>query len=214
MDKIKIFAHRGCWNQHVAPNSKEAITIALKKGFSIETDIRDYQGGEIGISHDPIYNSSDNLFTLAQYLEDFDSIAHKDAVSALNIKADGLDKSLIKLRNFIDNKKYFFFDGSFPCMKNLKDSNFRCFDRISEFETPSNYTFDGLWIDAFQADWTINDDSSKFQKYSTVVFVSPELHGRPYMNLWIWLKGYARENSQEIGICTDHPFQAREFFND
>jgi len=214
IDKIKIFAHRGCWDQQVEPNSKEAITIALKKGFSVETDIRDYGGGEIGISHEPINNSQDKILSLTEYLEIFNRVAHQEAVSALNIKADGLDNSLIKLRHLLENEKFFFFDGSFPCMKKLIDSNFRCLDRISEFETPSNYLFNGLWVDAFQGDWIINNEPSKFQRYPTVIFVSPELHGRPHMKLWIWLKSYAREQRQEIGICTDMPDQAREFFND
>ena len=55
---VEIIAHRGLWNSKIQQNSKEAIKNAINDGFSIETDIRDYDGAKIGISHDPINSDS------------------------------------------------------------------------------------------------------------------------------------------------------------
>ena len=59
---INIFAHRGLWNDTIEPNSIQAIIGALENDFSIETDIRDFDGTNIGISHDPITINQTNMF--------------------------------------------------------------------------------------------------------------------------------------------------------
>jgi len=213
-DKIKIFAHRGYWDNTIQPNSKEALVRALKEGFSIETDIRDFVGNEIAISHDPITINEKGLLTLNQFLIIFDKYSNKDSSVALNIKADGLEGLLNSFNQLINNDSFFFFDGSFPSMKRLKESDLKCLDRVSEFESPSNYFFDGLWVDAFCKDWIINSDHLLLKKYNNVIFVSPELHNRPHKNLWNWLKEYNNDQNQMIGLCTDFPDKAREYFND
>ena len=209
---INIFAHRGLWNDTIEPNSIQAIIGALENGFSIETDIRDFDGTNIGISHDPITINQTNILNIGDYIKLFDEFAHPTAISALNIKSDGLENLLVEFDELIKNPKFFFFDGSFPTMKKLKEKGFICFDRISEFEEQVNFLFDGLWIDSFQSDWIIDIDKIDFNSNKSIVIVSPELHNRPYMDMWHWIKENISLLPESLGICTDFPLEAKKFF--
>jgi len=213
-DKIKIFAHRGFWDDFVKPNSKDALLKALTEGFSTETDIRDFGGMEIGISHDPICIDHEFILTLDEFLDIFKQYSNNDSLVAFNIKADGLESLLLNFKQLLEDDRFFFFDGSFPSMKRLKESNLKCLDRISEFESPSSYNFDGIWVDAFKEDWVIESDQSILRSYANVIFVSPELHNRPHQTFWRWLKNYNIDNNQIFGICTDYPDKAKVYFND
>ena len=65
MNKARILAHRGCWKEESEENKKNSLyslSSALKAGFSIETDIRDF-GLDVVISHDPP-NKEKNKITL------------------------------------------------------------------------------------------------------------------------------------------------------
>lgn len=47
--------------------------------------------------------------------------------------------------------------------------------------------------------------------------MSPDLHARPYGQVWDWVKELLKEpdvfcTSAELILCTDHPFAARRFF--
>lgn len=211
---IEIIAHRGLWNKNFKPNSKEAIINALINGFSIETDIRDFNGTKIVISHDPINYFSAEKFLLEEFLGLIDQYSNKKLKSFLNIKSDGLELILKNFKNLKNNSNFFFFDGSFPSMKKLKENNLLCLDRISEFELKSNFMFDGYWIDCFTEDWMINQNLIKFDMSHYVVFVSPELHNRSHENLWRWIKKNTHFWKNKIGLCTDLPEKARSFFYD
>jgi|LauGreStaDraftv2_3_1035109.scaffolds.fasta_scaffold00292_1 hypothetical protein len=211
---IEIIAHRGLWNKNFQPNSKEAIKHALRQGFSIETDIRDFNGTKIAISHDPINFRPGEEFMFEEYLDLVDLYLNKNSKSFLNIKADGLELILQNFETLKNNSNFFFFDGSFPTMKKLKENNFFCLDRISEFEHKSDFKFDGYWIDSFNGDWMIDENLIKFDSNSFIVFVSPELHNRSHEKLWRWIKNNLHFWSNEIGLCTDFPEKARNFFND
>lgn len=208
---INIFAHRGLWNKSIKPNSSEAIVNALKQGFSIETDIRDFGGENIGISHDPILIDS-KIMKIEEYIDIFNKYADQNAISALNIKSDGLEDILINHSDLINNSKFFFFDGSFPSMKRMKDKGFICFDRISEFESKSSFPFDGVWVDLFQSDWLMDIQKIDFNLYKSVVIVSSELHNRAYAKLWNWIKDNRDIFPESLGLCTDFPEEAKVFF--
>ena len=47
---MKIIAHRGFWKKPEKQNTLGAFYAAIKKGFGIETDVRDYKG-KLVISH-------------------------------------------------------------------------------------------------------------------------------------------------------------------
>ena len=209
---INIYAHRGLWNKSIRPNSREALVSALKQGFSIETDIRDFGGKNIGISHDPILVGNSNIIKLEEYIDIFNKHADQNATSALNIKSDGLEDILINHSDLIDNSKFFFFDGSFPFLIRMKERGFVCFARISVFESISSFPFDGLWVDLFQTDWLINVQNIDFNLCKSVVIVSPELHNRSNTKLWNWMKDNRDAFPESLGLCTDLPKEAKEFF--
>ncbi len=211
---VEIIAHRGFWNSRIQQNSKEAIKNALNEGFSIETDIRDYDGSKIGISHDPINFDSNCKFTFQEYLEIVDNHSDKKTKSFLNIKSDGLENILNNFDCLKNNPNFIFFDGSFPSMIRLKENNFFCLDRISEFEEKSGFKFDGYWIDCFKYDWMINNESTKFNDDDFLVYVSPELHNRPHKKVWEWIKNASNTFDCKFALCTDFPLEARNFFND
>ena len=99
-------------------------------------------------------------------------------------------------------------------MKKLKENNFFCLERLSEFEPKSNFKFDGYWVDCFNDDWMIEQHQIKFDSSDYVVFVSPELHNRSHKKLWGWIKNNLHLWNSKIGLCTDFPEKAKSFFND
>ena len=69
----------------------------------------------------------------------------------------------------------------------------------------------GIWLDAFESEWYTESVIHHFlQMGKRVCIVSPELHRRPYHNLWEWLKPIAQETN--LMLCTDMPNQAAEYF--
>jgi hypothetical protein len=47
-----------------------------------------------------------------------------------------------------------------------------------------------------------------------MVFVSPEIHGREFEKAWKYFRKISIETHTKYGICTDKPFELREFFNE
>ncbi len=196
-----IIAHRGLPNF----NTLYAIESALNRGFSIETDIRSYNGN-LYISHDPI--CSDRL---PDNFKDFLTIAikHKNKNFFLNIKEDGLLPYLIVNRNLIEELNIVFFDMSVPelsrYVKLFPPSKLAT--RISDVEKiPAFLDYcDWLWVDCFKKELLVEEieyiQKNYFKKF---VFVSPELHGRPFVDFWEIIDNPIFEKSK-IHICTDHP---------
>jgi hypothetical protein len=91
------------------------------------------------------------------------------------------------------------------------------YTRISEYEaTPLLLSkMSGVWVDAFHSEWYVEQDLSALLKQSKqICIVSPELHGRPHMPLWVNLKKWKLHISYQVGLCTDFPMLARQFFYD
>ena len=91
---IKVLAHRGYWNNKIERNSQEAIKAALEKGYSFESDVRDYMG-DIVLSHNIPDSSCLKAERVFQWLHDFGD----KFTFAINIKADGLKEML---RQYLD----------------------------------------------------------------------------------------------------------------
>lgn len=210
---MKILAHRGMWECEVQKNTLIAFHDALKSGHGVEIDIRDHLG-HLVVSHDlPTENSP----RLSQYIDIYKEFSDSCSL-ALNIKSDGLSSALDNLLDEVNLENIFVFDMSIPDAVTYLDCRVDFFTRMSEYETsPSllNYAA-GVWCDEFTSNWidfsTLQDILVKSKK---IAIVSPELHGRPYLERWGELRNYFKAlDGDRIYLCTDYPEQARKFFNE
>lgn len=201
-----IFAHRGLWQEPREKNTFEALFSAADAGFSIETDILQ-DGSGIRVAHD--YSDENPRLDLAKVL----GIGRL----ALNIKSDAAWVVDDFSRMAIQNSGSFFFDGSNPVMFQVMRSGYRFANRISDIETPLALEAEVLWVDSLVEDfWFMRDAEALavFQRYKTLVFVSPELHGRQPNQFWSAIRELDKQmpSSLELGICTDYPFElCKEF---
>jgi len=92
-----VFAHRGFWNNKNEQNSLVSFQNAIREGFSIETDIRQF-AGELIISHD-----SPQLPLPLELLDVIDT----QTTFALNIKEDGLQNHLNNILNLINEHEFY-----------------------------------------------------------------------------------------------------------
>jgi hypothetical protein len=206
-----ILSHRGYWKDKLEKNLDVAFDRSFSLNFGTETDVRDYQELLV-ISHD-IPNKS------AISIDSFFQLYTKYSASlplALNIKADGLHKLLLKAIQRYDVSNYFVFDMSIPDTKLYLDMGFNVFSRVSEYEpTPAFYDkIEGIWLDAFHSNWF---DKQVIQKFlddgKKVCIVSSELHGRDYEELWYILSDNNIKNRDTLMLCTDIPEKAKLFFS-
>lgn len=208
---INIIAHRGFWTLREDQNTEKSFELALSNGFGIETDLRDYNQNVV-ISHDIPDGSCISL-------ERFLSICshYPEQTLALNIKSDGLQDLIYKSKIA---SPHFFFDMSNPDMLGYKRSGLIFYTRYSDIELmPSLYNdADGVWLDNFDNNVLNVDMMSKFlNDKKNVVLVSPELHKMDKSGYWHDLKEYMSLHPNlinKIGICTDFPLEAREYFNE
>ena len=198
IDSKSIFAHRGFWNNSLPQNSLDSFEAADKEGFSIETDLRTFNG-DLVISHDSI---SGEDFTKLR------SLTRLNAAYALNIKEDGLQSKIVELREWIKSSSSFVFDGSLPEMYRYKKLGIDHALRISEYERSLAWDCNTVWLDSFEYDWWIDDVSViEVIQGKKVVIVSPELHGRDYKNMWDYLLESRQKGRFDFSICTDLPLE-------
>lgn len=210
---MKILAHRGYWNDEIERNSPEALRMALEKGFGFESDVRDY-AGKMVISHNIADASCQDVKEVFKWLHEFGD----KYTFAINIKADGLKHLLIEYLDKYKINNYFLFDMSVPQMIEFRDAGLRIFTRQSEIEpTPCMYNDAvGVWIDAFWDDRWITKELIENHLLSgkQVCIVSPDLHRREnYRHFWNRIRGCSFSTNDLI-LCTDHPNEARRYFNE
>lgn len=199
--KSRIYCHRGLWTSVEQQNTAEALESAIRFGFGIETDIRDHQSS-IVISHDPASVACIDLAILAKTTSPI----------ALNVKADGLlnitDDAITQIL-LIEGS--FVFDGSIPEMLKYRERNLPHALRLSEYEKDIAWVTKYLWLDAFQSDWWISDETlNRLTEKHFVVVVSPELHGRSKSKVWEKVAAELVDGNPNLGICTDFPDQFLE----
>lgn len=204
---MEILAHRGLWNQDNEQNTVEALIGALKAGYGIETDVRDYKG-RLVISH----NIADNRCPeFSELLTQYKVNQCKGNI-AINIKADGLQKMLQEELETYSVKNYFVFDMSIPEEVVYIQRHFNVFSRCSEYEK-NIVLYEkvcGIWLDSFSENWITEDIIRKFLKEGKKLgIISPEIHRRGQEELWEVLK---KVNSDKIMLCTDLPAKAKEYF--
>ena len=213
-----ILAHRGLWRHKSEQNSIAALSEALLSGFGIETDIRDLDG-QLVISHDPPHPGA---LLLGEFLDAYCGIP-APAPLALNIKSDGLQEALAEAlgRRRIGTDRYFVFDMAVPDALVYLRQAMPCFTRQSEIEPVPAYIdrAEGIWLDCFEQDWIkVSDILGHCAAGRRVALVSPELHGRDRRKVWEnWREGYRdlsrRGLRNRLMICTDHPREARAYFD-
>jgi hypothetical protein len=207
---LDIIAHRGFWTVSDEKNTIEAFKLALENGFGIETDLRDFNG-QIVISHD-IPTACATTF------EEFMILVRKYSPQtlSLNIKSDGLQE--LAQKDLDNYSKYFFFDMSIPDTLGYAKSKLTFYTRCSDIEEyPALLNeSDGIWLDNFSSNHLDIDSLSRFLDLNKkVVLVSPELHTFEYKPYWNQLLNYLKSNpgkASNIGLCTDKPLDAKEFF--
>jgi len=213
MKKGNILAHRGLWEKQSEKNSKFALFKALNEGFGIETDLRHDKDIGLVISHD-ILQSSSNYLAFEELLIEYKKI-NINSKLAINIKSDGLHEELKKMLENYSIEQYFIFDMSIPDLISGIKYNLKQYIRFSNYEDPfpyNNFT-DGVWLDRFNS--KIPDESEIIdlcKKWKSLVFVSPELHGRDYKEYWHFIKNFYLKKNIETMLCTDFPSEAYEFF--
>lgn len=198
---MKIVCHRGQWLNHKDQNS----LMSIRRSFlydGVEIDIRS-NNGKIVLSHDPIlsrqrYTSLEDAFRLK---------APQNFFWALNIKEDGLGVELKKLLRKYKIKNYMCFDLSFPESVVYEKSGLEIFNRSGDKEP--EISGKKLVFDCFSAR-NFRRSLKRIPASSTLMVISPELHGQGHSGAWKDLKVHS---FKETFLCTDYPAEAREFFS-
>lgn len=194
MDKKQIFAHRGIWHDSVRPNSRQAIEIAIGRGFSLETDFRVHDN-KLVIAHDP----NDDRFEV-------DLRQTLSTSIAINIKEDGLIPYFSNFTQEIEESGSFFFDGSIPEMYKFHKSALPHALRLSEYEQELPWKSPVIWLDSFDSDWWIQSERVfELLATSKIVVVSPELHKRDHRQVWDLVLEVMAQGQENLAICTDYP---------
>jgi len=202
---MKVIPHRGCWNEFHEGNSVKALTEALQFFDGVEFDIRD-DASDIILSHNPFTN---NCISFDSFLKGLGRDERKKFF-AINVKADGLGRKLKEILNRNEINNYMCFDLSFPEKRQYEKLGLQVFDRISDLEKNPEMESQGLIVDCFEKDIDLND----LQNISAeLFFISPELHGRNYLEFWNKLRA-SKFNSIHNYICTDKPELIKRMFND
>ena len=208
---LNIIAHRGHWLEAPEKNSLVAFSRALEYGFGIETDLRDLNR-KLVVSHDvPVEG--------AMKVDEFINLFKQNPVSApmaLNIKSDGLYPLVKDLIIQSGMTNYFVFDMSVPDTRGYLAEQIPVFTRLSEYETAPAFLEQscGVWLDAFESEWY--DEKviqSLLDQEKQVAIVSSELHRRPHLQQWQFLKKHHFHKSSLVSLCTDFPLEAKEYFN-
>jgi len=216
MRRSQILAHRGWHYQSNEKNSQVSIERALKAGFGIETDLRDYNQ-KVVISHDPPTDQC-GLLSLEWLLRYAEKIRANGQI-ALNIKSDGLAPMISENLRIYKNlrKNIYVFDASVPDALQYIFKDINTYSRVSEYEEMPSYgnIMSGVWIDNFGGGFPQTQSAKYFiNKGISVTIVSSELHGRCHEELWRELKEAKLHLSPILQLCTDLPDRADAFFSE
>lgn len=202
-----VLSHRGYWKKPEEKNETVAFHRSFDLGFGTETDVRD-RLGELVISHDMAGEAAITLPDLLGILNE------RTLPLALNIKADGLADLLAKEMRDVDRRNWFAFDMSVPDMRHHLRAGNPVFARLSEAEAITGWmeAAEGVWLDAFENDswYQVGMVEDLLKRGKRVCIVSPELHGRPHIELWRSLRVLSESSS--LMLCSDFPEEAKRFF--
>lgn len=213
MDRRNILAHRGYWCESVQKNSFEAFERALDAGFGIETDFRDCKG-EVVVSHDPPEGS----VMMARAFFELCSECEANTRIALNIKADGLQNSLMSMLSDIGiaMENFFVFDMAVPDALSYIANDFPTYTRVSEYEMKASFVdlAAGVWVDNFTGSFAqVAAAKRLLAEGNRVCIVSSELHKRDHNALWHEIAAAGINKNPLFELCTDFPQAAYLFFS-
>ena len=203
-----IISHRGWWLQRPERNRREAFIRSFDAGFGTETDLRDIRG-TIVVSHDM---PAGNEMTFSELL---DIMAGRNLPLALNIKADGMAKTILRMLEEAGHTNYFTFDMSIPEEVVQLSMGMPVFTGLSDVLSPPPMLDDasGVWLDAFHGMWYNGKlICSLLKKGKRVCVVSEELHQRDPLPQWEMLRKTAPIGDARLILCSDTPNQAQTFF--
>ncbi|MBI4845308.1 MAG: hypothetical protein HY810_02355 [Candidatus Omnitrophica bacterium] len=212
---MKIIAHRGLWKKANEKNTPDAFEKALKSGYGIEFDVRDYKKGLV-IAHNMADKNSPGLYWVFDRLKKIESFSK--VIFAVNIKCDSIEREVLKfLQDYGIIKNSFIFDMSFPATYVFKKycEKINIAARQSEFEKePFFYSqVQWLWLDEFEKHWIDNKTIVKhIENGKKVCIVSPELHGRNHEKAWAQYSKLPEKYFKYMALCTDFPDEAERFF--
>jgi hypothetical protein len=211
---VTILAHRGWWRGADEKNTLIAVERAFAGGFGIEIDIRD-RDGALAVAHDVEEPGAYPFELLSPLLARFPGLC-----LALNVKSCGLQDLIAETIKAHGIRSYFTFDMAVPDLIGNIRAGLTSFTRQSEIEPePILYAqAQGVWIDMFEREWvTAALIRGHLQNGKDIALVSPELHGRPYLKFWQYLKdrveSFREFDDRTLYICTDHPEEAASFLN-
>lgn len=209
---MEFLAHRGLWFEKHQKNTMEALTLALKEGYGLETDVRDLNG-ELVISHDmPQTGAIPFEELLTHYKQN-----NFSSTLAINIKSDGLQQKLLELLTKHSIEKYFVFDMSIPDTLGYLKNGAKTYCRRSDIENHPELTriTQGVWLDELKSEW-INEHVILTESKTTqsVCIVSAELHGRAFDGQWGHIKRAIELGcpASNLMLCTDFPQKAERYF--
>lgn len=214
MRRSRIIAHRGFWSKPDEKNSPAAFSRALAEGFGIETDFRDLDGALV-ISHDPARSGA---LSAADFLAQC-AAASGTGLLALNIKADGLQGLIANAVTTaqIEPARTFVFDMSVPDARGYRDGPLPVYERISDYEPspPLTSSTSGVWSDNFFGAVDQIAEALKYLEFGlAATVVSPELHGRPYVDVWRRIRQAGLHEHEDFSLCSDRPGDALVFFEE
>ncbi len=209
---MELLAHRGLWFEKDQKNTMEALTLALREGYGLETDVRDLNG-ELVISHDMPRTGAIPFEELLAYYK----ANGFSSTLAINIKSDGLQQKLLECLKKHGVDKYFVFDMSIPDTLGYLKNGLKTYVRRSDIENHPELTqiTQGVWLDELKAEW-INErviiEESKLTP--SVCIVSAELHGRESEGQWRNIKLAVELGcpASNLMLCTDFPQKAERYF--
>lgn len=205
---MKIIAHRGLWSHRSEGNTMASFEAAFKKGYGIETDVRDYNG-ELIVSHNV---AKEKTFLFEDVLKLYKDL-NCTSLIAINIKADGIQKMLGDLLNKYAISNYFVFDMSIPEQVVYHKMDFKVATRMSEYERGPVLSRKSvaIWMDEWEESWINANEINKFREAGKLVsIISPEIHGRDNAQLWQELTQFKEDD--RVILCTDIPLEAEAYF--
>lgn len=191
-----------------------AFDRAWQSGFGLETDVRDCNG-KLVISHDM---PGEDALSVEAFLQAYVERGGNTCLG-LNIKADGLASPLKSLLEQYGISNYFVFDMSVPDTLHYVRQDMTVFTRRSEYEPVSVLEADaqGIWWDSFTGADDVSMASMALEAGKRAALVSPELHGRPYKDVWkTWFEDISvrRPQATDFMVCTDFPDEFQQLLNE
>ncbi len=191
---MRVFSHR--------VNTVKEL-LSTDRSFGVEVDLRAGPEGRIILAHDPFVDGED----FSEYLKSF---SHNGII--LNIKCDGIERSVIEILEKHKITDYLFLDTSLPTFYDISSKgNNRFFVRYSSIEplelaVTNSQLASWVWVDCFEDLILTKQNVSIIKKHGLkICLVSPELHGRED-SVKDFIEKLQANNLKIDAVCTKSKF--------